>query len=310
MNVAVIYGGGDIVIGYDRREDTGRSLLTGCRKNGYEKYIIVDPYRKNAKLIAEVPGAVLVDELPLDLSGIDVFIATPDALHYEHALEVIKRNPRAVMIEKPLALRLEQAEDILSYARQVNSYIQVNYFRRYLPDFIRMRERIQSGEFGRIQLVTGLYGKGLFHNGSHLINLLINLSDQLVLDTVYYRHDDYQLEDPSVAFGGYFSLLGVVAPVRVDILNSNYFTQFECKLFFEAGAVTIADFGQSIIVERAMPLAKLDGYMGLQVVEEIKTDFYNSAVYSVGTFRRQEDTNGLVQAVETIRYCENLRKLL
>ncbi len=108
------------------------------------------------------------DQLKPDI----VSICTPDSSHATLAGEVIERfSPRLLLVEKPLALSSAAAADLIRSAKAKGVTLAVNYSRRYLPLVQRIAAEIGSGGHGKPLLMRALYGKGLFHNGSHALDL-------------------------------------------------------------------------------------------------------------------------------------------
>lgn len=101
-----------------------------------------------------------------------VSICTPDASHYA-LIRTALGHPavRAVLAEKPLALNLEQVDELVKLAATRDVVLAVNYTRRYAPGFERLKELIAVGALGTIQAVSGFYTKGALHNGSHWFDL-------------------------------------------------------------------------------------------------------------------------------------------
>ena len=60
------------------------------------------------------------------------FVATPDSLHYEPTLHALQRGAH-VMVEKPLTLRLAEADEILRLSREKNRVVGVDMHKRYDP---------------------------------------------------------------------------------------------------------------------------------------------------------------------------------
>ena len=78
-----------------------------------------------------------------------VFVSTPEDLHaapVKHALELGK----AVLVEKPIALTLADADDILETLRQTGGDLRIGYSRRYKECFLRAKEQMVQGRLGRV----------------------------------------------------------------------------------------------------------------------------------------------------------------
>lgn len=73
-------------------------------------------------------------------------IATPTPLHVHHALEFLNKG-KPVLIEKPIAMNVAEAELILHAARRGKTVAHVGYLNRFQPAFREMAARIslQSG---------------------------------------------------------------------------------------------------------------------------------------------------------------------
>lgn len=76
-----------------------------------------------------------------------VHIATPPFMHYPLALQAAQ-NGKHVICEKPLALSLQEADEMLSAARQRNVIMPVNFVIRYVPIADMVKRIIQSGTLG------------------------------------------------------------------------------------------------------------------------------------------------------------------
>jgi predicted dehydrogenase len=78
-----------------------------------------------------------------------VFVSTPEDLHaapIRHALECGK----AVLVEKPIALTLADADDILETLRQTGGDLRIGYSRRFKECFLRAKEQMVQGRLGRV----------------------------------------------------------------------------------------------------------------------------------------------------------------
>jgi predicted dehydrogenase len=101
-----------------------------------------------------------------------VSICTPDATHAAIIREALAHGAvRAVLAEKPLAITLAQADELMALAITHGKVLVVNYSRRFAPGFVRLQALIADGALGDIRSVSGFYTKGVLHNGSHWFDL-------------------------------------------------------------------------------------------------------------------------------------------
>lgn len=103
-----------------------------------------------------------------------VSICSPDHTHAKLLNELLSlpKPPLAILVEKPLSLDLNEAIQIQNRLNQNPTKVAVNYSRRYSPFFQKIAAALRTNQFGKVLGAQAIYGKGLFHNGSHLINLL------------------------------------------------------------------------------------------------------------------------------------------
>ncbi len=109
-----------------------------------------------AKFSARYPGARTsadFNEVLADPTIDAVSIATPPATHYplvKRALEAGKH----VLVEKPLATEVAQAEELMELANARNLTLMPGHTFLYSPAVNKVRELIDSGELGEIYFVT------------------------------------------------------------------------------------------------------------------------------------------------------------
>jgi predicted dehydrogenase len=86
-----------------------------------------------------------------------VYIATPPALHLDHALACIAaRVP--VLIEKPFALDAAAAQAIATAAQQAHVFCMEAMWTRFMPALARLKALIAEGAIGEPHLVAGSFG--------------------------------------------------------------------------------------------------------------------------------------------------------
>ena len=84
-----------------------------------------------------------------------VIVATPNAAHAPNALSCIGRG-LPVLIEKPLAESLANAERIVEAAERAGVPVLVGHHRRHNPILQQARDIVRRGEIGRIATVAAL----------------------------------------------------------------------------------------------------------------------------------------------------------
>ncbi len=101
-----------------------------------------------------------------------VVIATPPHTHEELLVLLLARNVPAVICEKPLSGSVTSARRMYEQGRTSKSIVIINHQRRFFPLYIAAQSRIARGGLGVISKARGDYSKGLFNNGSHMVDAL------------------------------------------------------------------------------------------------------------------------------------------
>lgn len=78
-----------------------------------------------------------------------VFVSTPEG---EHAAPIIRALElgKPVLVEKPIALSLRDAEKILEVLKATKGSLRVGYSRRYKECFLRAKEQMNHGRLGKV----------------------------------------------------------------------------------------------------------------------------------------------------------------
>lgn len=91
------------------------------------------------------------------LSDIDVVhICTPPILHYKLVKEALNKG-KHVICEKPLTLNPEEAKELMNLANSKSLVNGVNFNVRFHDACLKMKDTIQSEEFGNVNLIHGSY---------------------------------------------------------------------------------------------------------------------------------------------------------
>jgi predicted dehydrogenase len=140
------------------------------------------------------PNAAIVgtvDEL-LDRTDVDiVVVTTPNRVHHEIAMQSIARG-RHVVIDKPMAMSVKQAESIIRAAEQQGVVLSVFQNRRWDGDFLTLRSLVDTGAVGPIDSLESrfeVFARGgrvgwrerTMEGGGPLRDLGTHLIDQAIL---------------------------------------------------------------------------------------------------------------------------------
>ncbi|WP_296011327.1 Gfo/Idh/MocA family oxidoreductase [uncultured Treponema sp.] len=143
-----------------------------------------------------------------------VTVAVNENAHLKEAVEAIHAKPKLVILEKPVALNLSEAEKIQQEAEKFQVPVLVNHERRFAEDFKLAKSYMKK--IGEIQSIraelcsslcvynpaeekTGAYS--LIHDGTHLVDAVLFFLEDDLPSTL----KKISLENPSEKKGGLLS---------------------------------------------------------------------------------------------------------
>lgn len=156
---------------------------------------VCDVVKEKADELAKEYGAVAyynIDELLTAETGLDVVsVCTPNGLHAEHSIRALQAGFH-VLCEKPMALRVEDCEQMIRSADEAGKRLFIIKQNRYNPPVTAVKKALDEGRLGKIYSIQlncfwnrradyyenswkgtmGLDGGTLFTQFSHFIDLL------------------------------------------------------------------------------------------------------------------------------------------
>jgi predicted dehydrogenase len=175
----LIIGLGQIGLWYDFDLAQDKFILTHSRAidihENFELVGGVDFNEKSRKSFEERYNKVVYSDLNTAVYECKpdmIIISTPTNFHKSIFNEIIKFDfVDTILCEKPLSYNIEDARFIVKSAQENKIALFVNYMRRCDPGVIRVKEIIDSESKNEIKAFVW-YSKGIFNNGSHMINLI------------------------------------------------------------------------------------------------------------------------------------------
>ncbi len=125
------------------------------RDPGAELVALCDIRPKEELGIEAYPVAFFSDMTSLLQSGLDIDvinICVPNGLHAELAIQAIESGHH-VVIEKPMALQVQDAEQVLQTSLKYQKEVFCVMQNRYSPPSVWIKQMIDSGRLGKIYLV-------------------------------------------------------------------------------------------------------------------------------------------------------------
>jgi predicted dehydrogenase len=189
-----------------------------------------------------------------------ISICTPTSTHYDIAIAcLLSKNIKGILLEKPVADTVGQSEELEALFKDSKVKVLVNYGRRFSPEIKSLHNSIKSKEFGDPVLITGMYTKGLIHNGSHWVDLLRYFFGQPDWIRAENRINDNS-SDPGldVVFGFNSGL-----DANLFAFSSNLYTVFEMNIFFSRGHIRIIEDMETILIHKVLDDYPFVGYQSL-----------------------------------------------
>ncbi|MCS5707695.1 Gfo/Idh/MocA family oxidoreductase [Candidatus Berkiella cookevillensis] len=231
---AVVIGAGQMGAGID---DKLVSHAAAFKNNPRCQLLaIFDPSVENLEKAAshwEVEGYSDMESMLRDKQPDIVSICSPDFMHATQMELVAEYSPKAIIVEKPVALNLNDLSKIEHFFSKRNTIVAVNYTRRYLSAYYYLKEAFSSQA---LRAVSIRYAKGLKHNGTHAIDLIRFLFGEIRAYKILSSANDYKIDDPTVSI--YFET-DSCANIVLQGLNQNDYVFFEVDVFTDQNRYTI-----------------------------------------------------------------------
>ncbi|KAG6964739.1 hypothetical protein JG688_00007577 [Phytophthora aleatoria] len=199
------FGTGSSVFHAPLLMSSGQFELTHVLERSTSKSQILSPAPKIVRSMDEL----LATDVQL------VVISTPTTVHFEQVKQAMEAK-RHVVVDKPLCVTAQQAEDLCAIAKANGVLFSVFHNRRFDSDFLTLRGLIEDGTLGEVQKFeahydryrpnmkgywkekAGLCGGALYDLGAHVTDQALQLfgePDSVVSDVQIQRegaeNDDY-----------------------------------------------------------------------------------------------------------------------
>jgi predicted dehydrogenase len=86
-----------------------------------------------------------------------IYIASPHGLHYEHAMLCIKHK-KAVLCEKAFAINLNQAQEMIAFAKQQNVFLMEALWTKFMPHYNTVQQMLREEKLGKIKSMQSNFG--------------------------------------------------------------------------------------------------------------------------------------------------------
>ena len=248
MYKALIVGCGNIGAMYDFETE---SILTYAKAFHLDPEITFSVYDTDHQIAEKVAQRYRVQILQvLDSRTFNeydiVAICTPTSTHYDYLSKMLIHGPKLIICEKPVDSDPLRLDKIVSLYSKSKTKVLVNFFRRFQPGIIQLRNEINDvlDEEGCTNIVVS-YQRGFHNNASHAIDLLeylfgltLDLSAALITNKIIDEFDT----DPTMSVSCFWNGVSVqfVGLTKVE------FSHFDIAIYFKHRAVLLKDGSNEI----------------------------------------------------------------
>lgn len=257
-----------------------RFALVGCGEIAKKHVHVIQNLMENAEIVGfcdvaiekaskfanpiQAPAFSSIREM-MDKIGKDVDIVsvlTPSGAHHQSIMEIVDYG-KPIVVEKPIALRLDEADDIIRACDSHNVRIFVVHQNRYNVPVIKAREAFAEGRFGKMVMGTvrlrwkrdqkyydsagwrgtWAYDGGVFTNqASHHIDMLTWFMGpvETVKAIGVTRLVDIECEDTGAALVRFSS--GAIGVIEVTTATRPKDLEGSISILGEKGSVVIGGF--------------------------------------------------------------------
>ncbi len=115
-----------------------------------------DPLAKSIATKTNVSFFSSASQMLREIQPDGVIVCTPTEVHLEPALLSLEHNAH-VLVEKPIAPSLEEAQQIVESSKRFNRQVLVGHHRRYSEQIQQTKRMMESGVLGELVGVTGIW---------------------------------------------------------------------------------------------------------------------------------------------------------
>jgi predicted dehydrogenase len=219
-----------------------------------------------------------------------VSVATQPEPRAEIVIYAVEHGIKAIYAEKAMAASLAEAQAMVEAVERNGVFFNLGTNRRWSASYDKMKEMIDSGDFGALKTLIIYLNGTLFNTGSHTIDTLMRLnSDQPVewvqgaltgADEMF--DGDILTGDPQAE--GFFQFANGVTAYAMNTTRG-----LEVEAICESGTITALNDGMEFLLRKKVAVDN-SGRLSLEIVDRFETEPQSS------TLRLIED---LVHSLDT-----------
>jgi predicted dehydrogenase len=174
--------------------------------------------RERAEALSRQVGARALTDYREGLQDVDcAFVLVPHHLHHPITLDCLNAGCQ-VLLEKPMATTLEQADEMVAAAERTGKTLMVGYLHRYRKSMQLFKQILLSGRYGKLFMLDGLMdeslqsyalgwiakketlGGGVFFSASpHMLDVMLWIAGDVQTICMVGTHGGLQIEGEDTA---------------------------------------------------------------------------------------------------------------
>jgi predicted dehydrogenase len=195
-------------------------------------------------------------------------ICTWNATHASLVETAVKAGVKGIICEKPIADTLASADRMIRACRAKKVPLLINYTRRYVTLYRKIKTMIDHGELGQIQAISCYYTAGTINTGTHLFDFL----------RYFFGDVQWVWADPSKALGDHDkSFSGYLYFKKgfgctLSALDVQSYLIFEADIYGTKKRLRITNSGAGAELWDVIPHPTFSGYRALSAGSPLKGD--------------------------------------
>lgn len=313
-DVAIV-GAGNIGAGFDRPQT--QEVLTHAHAavaNPRTRLIgLVDTDAQKGESEAakwDVPFFADIEGMVASTHPDIIVIATSDKTHVDVLERIVQQEPKLIVYEKPIATDKEELARVRRLVTDIP--VIVNFRRRFDETVVRVAQALRNGSCGRVISASALYDRGIFHNGSHALDLARMFFGEVLTASPLGSVDDYPEGAAAVSGMAAFEHCPEFFLMHGD---GRYFSVFEFDILTERKRLRFVEEGITLRSQEVVPDPYFKGFQTLGPAQEQKTGLISAmnALFShaVRVLDGQElSRSTLESAIKTHEACQTFANFL
>ena len=125
-----------------------------------------------------------------------VSITTPSMFHHEHVMAAARSGAEVILCEKPIALSVRAAEEMVDACEDAGVELVINHSRRFNPEYQELKRCLQEDNvIGDVDRVVLRGARELLRNGTHSVDLLLYTVGNRATSVSGYLTDGHGMKD-------------------------------------------------------------------------------------------------------------------